>query len=651
MQAPASRRLVIGLAALLVGASGCLHAPMPWSPDGAWLAYPVAARAADGILAPGWLFAPGPALDRPPAAATGYRLWATKASSGASVLLEESAGPITAPGWSPDGRALAFGRVVPEAEGRGRFEVVILEGLTRRRVVSSRPIGVLDAEVSRLPFQALAWSPDGRYLAVPQLEPNGLAIIRADNGRVVNSIPDAFLPSWSPAGGKLAFFLRSGGHALHCIDSALGQPRLLCDVGQAGQAPAWTRDGSAIFTVARRPPATRPEGPGARRSPARPAEPNADQFDLVRVRVDAPELELIYPLKADAAANLDAAVEGTSLTFDRDGENLFSSNAVEGVPNQVTWFHPRDGAVYKKFHPVDYSLPIGSLAVTPDGRTLAARVGGGDRLSPPLLCDLAVGEPRARLIAPDDPARLEWVATLARTAWTVLAKLPAPTLPAAVGPPMRLDRPTILPVVTELIKDPEAHARLRRIGRIGRPLCDRPAGSPEPSAATRQVLAEARLFFDYLKEDYAAALEDLGPLEDAAATPEHRVALLTIRAQTLINLGQVVSARRVIGYLERLDGPPSRRIEWTASGYELTPERRADRGWPRYLVRAASRALDTLEEADRPEPGPDFAPSRGPLFPPAQPQVRPAPPFLPPAGPDRLPPAPPIAPRFRTPRG
>ena len=53
--------------ALAIG--GCLHAPMPWSPDGKWLAYTVEVRPIGQILSPGWLFETSsssrPGRDRP----------------------------------------------------------------------------------------------------------------------------------------------------------------------------------------------------------------------------------------------------------------------------------------------------------------------------------------------------------------------------------------------------------------------------------------------------------------------------------------------------------------------------------------------------------------------------------------------------------
>ena len=137
-----------------IAIGGCLHAPMPWSPDGRWIAYTVEVRPIEKLLTPGWLFESPTSPTRatiPPGRPTGYRLWATRGTTGTSVLLEESSRPMTAPGWSPDGRALAFGRVVAEADGSGRFETVILEGPDRRRVISSRPLAEIGGRGRQAP--------------------------------------------------------------------------------------------------------------------------------------------------------------------------------------------------------------------------------------------------------------------------------------------------------------------------------------------------------------------------------------------------------------------------------------------------------------------------------------------------------------------
>ena len=589
------------LAALALASSiaivGCLHAPMPWSPDGKWIAYVVEVRPIGRVLQPGWIFgsptaaatAPGPRT-RP----TGYRLWATRNDSGASVLLEESDRPITAPGWSPDGRGLAFGRVVAEADGSGRFEVVILEGPSRRRIVSSRPLPEIGAEAARLPGQSIAWSPDGRYLAIPQLNPLGLAIIRADNGRQVNSINDAFLPSWSPDGSRMAFYLRGTGDTLNCVDSPVAQPRLLAEVGQAGQAPAWTRDGLTLMVV-------------ARRSVPRGGEPPGDQAELIRIRVDTGQSETIRALSTDAVLGRDRSVEGVSFAF--DGESLFCSTVVEGTPHQIVWYHPRENEIYKRFSLLDYSAPMGSLSVSPDGRTLAARIGPVDRIGAPALCDLDSPDLKARLIAPDDSSRIEWVSTLVASARSILASLPTASPDPQSPSSSRLDRPSLLPILGEFEANSEVTIRLRRIGKMGRPLCDRPANAPPPEPAVAILLDEARLFFDYLAENYSAALGSLETLEGSVDSPDRRRRLLSVRAQIFIAQGKVDRAERTISFLRGLERKPASRIEWDGVGYTLTgvePSPGQGQGWPDYLAWRASTARAMLHE-DAPEdhPNPD----------------------------------------------
>lgn len=583
-----------------LAAAGCLHAPMPWSPDGQWFAYTVQVRPIDQLPSPGWIYRTG--ADEPAwspefgkGANEAYRIWATRGDTGASVLLEESSQPLSAPGWSPDGRALSFGKVVSEADGPGRFDVVILEGMGRRRVVASRPLPEVRSGLDRLPGQAIAWSPDGRYLAIPQFRPQGVAIIRADNGRQVNAINDAFLPSWSPDGARLAFFIRGTSDSLQCIDSILGQPRLLAEIGQAGQAPAWSRDGSTLLVVARRPV-------------PRAAEPPGEQAELLRVRVDPGQAETLQVLTSEATMGHDRSVEGVSIAFDREGENVFCATVVEGQPNQIAWYRPRDNlnVVFKKFWIVDHSAPMGSLSLAPDGKTLAARSGPVGRLSYPALCDLESEGLKSRLIAPDDGARVEWIVTLVGSARSILADLPAPTFVPSAVPSPRVERPTLLPILGEFEPNSEAISRLRRIGKLGRPLCDRPSGSPAPGPDLALLLDEARLFFDYLGEDYPAALVSLEALEARTESPDRRLRLLSVRAQILLAQGHLDRASRTIAYLRAAERKPGRRLEWTGAGYSSIPEPPADRGWPDYLATRADLIRSMLnDEGPAHHPNPD----------------------------------------------
>jgi Tol biopolymer transport system component len=613
------RRIVWSTLALTssIVVGGCLHAPMPWSPDGKWIAYTVEVRPIERVIRPGWLFEP---ITTPMATQSGssrplaYRIWATRKDSGASVLLEESNLPLTAPGWSPDGRALAFGRLVSQPEGPGRFEVVILEGPTRRRIVVSRPLVEITAEAAKLPGQAIAWSPDGRFLAIPQLNPLGLAIIRADNGRQVNAINDAFLPSWSPDGARLAFYIRGTGDTLNCIDSPLGQPRMLLEVGQGSQAPAWTRDGLTLVVAARK---SIPKG----------ADPPGDQVDLIRLRVDTGQSETIRSLATDAVLGRDRSVEGVSIAF--DGENLFCSTVVEGSPHVITWYQPRENTVFKKFPILDFSAPMGSLSVSPDGSTLAARVGAIDHLNAPALCDLESQDLRSRLIAPDDASRVEWIATLVTAARSILAALPTASADPKSPSSTQLDRPTLLPIFGEFDFNSEPMSRLRRIGRMGRPLCERPASASTPEPAVAAIFDEARLFFDYLSENYSAAMKAVDVLEARLEVPEQRASLLSVRAQIYLAQGQFDRARETISFLRSLGRRPSSRIEWDGAGYTLTavePPRGEGPGWPDYLAWRASKAKDLLRD-DGPEVhfNPDglkanfgldpFGPRLNPVFP------------------------------------
>ena len=207
----------IPLAALALACSmamaGCLHAPMPWSPDGQVAGVYGRGPADRAVLKPGWIFeSPTTALATP-----GPRVGRRRIGSGRPG---RRLGRLGAPGRveaADHGPGLEPRRPGPRLSAGRRALNQTASGGSRLWSSKGRPGGG-SSRAGRFPRSGPR--PNGcparrspgaltaDILAIPQLNPLGMAIVRADNGRQVNAINDAFLPSWSPDGSRLAFYLR-----------------------------------------------------------------------------------------------------------------------------------------------------------------------------------------------------------------------------------------------------------------------------------------------------------------------------------------------------------------------------------------------------------------------------------------------------------
>ena len=236
----------------------------------------------------------------------------------------------------------------------------------------------------------------------------------------------------------------------------------------------------------------------------------------------------------------------------------------KGQPTVISWFRLRTKETYKRFHPIDTAFQVGALAVSPDGKTLAMRVGGPGYLAPPAVCDLATE--RLTPLVPDDSARVEWISTFVTAARDLLETV----LPAATVDGVAVERATLLPIPGEFASAPQVGSRLRRLGRLARPLCDRPADAAPAPPELQALLDEARLFFDYLREDYHAALDSLERLEARTSSPDERLRLLSLRAQIFLGQGATDRAAETIAFLETVPRVSSTRLEITPAGPVLT---------------------------------------------------------------------------------
>jgi hypothetical protein len=575
---------LVGL--VLAVALGCVPAPVVWSSEGRWLAYTMAVRSEDRLLPPGWLYSLNPSFERSqlgwsdstnrPAAMV-YRLWTTRPDTGDSVLLEESRNPLTSPVWRTDGKALAFGRLVSEPDGRHRFEVVVQDSPQSKRIVSKQTQHETGLRPDDVPGLTLAWSSDGRYLAIPLFQQTlGIAIVRADDGRVLKEVPDAFLPAWSPDGTKLAFLRGGDVQSLHYLDTNFGMPRHLADVGQASQPPVWSRDKRSVTVV-------------SRRKGRRPRETEPVVTALVRVPTDGGATE--DPALPSDPRDADQRELGTSFAFDQDEETLLFSIDADGEQSIVSWFLPRTKSVHKKDNPIDFTIRVSSFTVAPGGKTLSFRAGGPGFFPPPGLWDLPSG--RFTPLIPDNSARLEWIGTLVAAARQLLRG----GLPAVASEHGQLiERATSLPIPGEIPENHPTAGRLRRLGIYGKSLCEGLAEGSGVNPALREQVEEARLFFDYLRGDYDAALRSLESAEARSTSPDHRLRLVSLRAQIFVGKGQEERAERTIEFLQSLERQAPQRLEMTPGGPALATEDSPSRGWPDYL---ALRAKDWSKAAGK----------------------------------------------------
>lgn len=582
--------------ALTIGMLGELpnHSAV-WSPDGSWMAYVLATRPTEQALASDWLYQDAAqAPEARAAAGRTYRLWATRIDTHESVLLAESAGPLTAPTWKPDGPAIAYGRVSLRETGAARYEVLVQDTLTEPRVLASWELeGPNDSgRFESLANTGLSWGPDGRYLIVPQLQPVGLVVLRAETGQRVKFLEGGFSPSWSRDGSHLAYYKSDG---LYWIDSAFGEPKVLVKVPNADgmPAPLWSRDGQNVLAVVR----------GSRRGwgfrfGRRGGDP--DQPSLSRIWIDAGRVDGLMPIFGEAFADPDS-LRDLSMAQVNDGSQVLLAVKANGEQSRLLWVFPGDREVNLRElpTPVDESTRIGSVATSPADRLeLAVRVGTADGGTVVGLID-----PNVRQITPlvpDADARLEWVALLVDTARSVLAGLPARRADGATVP-----RATLLPASFELDRDPQAVSRLAHLARLGKSLCEPGPDASSIEAPIQARLDQARLFFAYLSLDhdhpglnYQEAREAVGVVESSATDPDTIERLLVLRAQIAYGLGEGRRAGSILGYLRQIRPERVRVIEQTATGQRLTQTVDPLLAWSDHLEKAPAAPASAAHRTD-----------------------------------------------------
>ena len=238
---------------------------------------------------------------------------------------------------------------------------MIQERLDRKRVVwSSADIELDPPTRSGLTRLCCAWSPDGLYLAIsrPGRQP-AVEVVRADSKKRLHLLDHASSPAWSPDGTKCAFIRPdNGGNSLEYIErhgQTFGDARQVAAAGSIASAPFWSSDSRSILAVVEK---------SAIRS---------NELDIVRFILEPAESMRLMSLVPDPMRRA-AKVRGLVVDFDRDAERCFFAVDVAGRDADIVWSVPRERVTHKRFHPLDISLRIEALAVSPDGLQVAVRL-------------------------------------------------------------------------------------------------------------------------------------------------------------------------------------------------------------------------------------------------------------------------------------
>ena len=255
-----------------------------WSPDGARVAVSrldqIWTMAPDGRNAAPLTGGPAARAERDPAwsrdgrwvafagdAGDGFDLYIVAARGGEARRITDLAGDERWPSWTPDGRLVFSHRA------RDQWDLYVTAPVLPASGSSAPPSAITDTPASdefqgrvspdgvRIVFVSdrdnTSLEPDLWVMRMPAADaPEGPDQRRRDRGpaRVTGERGDEALPSWSPAGDRVAYYaLREGVGAVWVSDASADDddrqrpsaPAVL--VSRHGGAPAWSPDGRSIL--------------------------------------------------------------------------------------------------------------------------------------------------------------------------------------------------------------------------------------------------------------------------------------------------------------------------------------------------------------------------------------------------------------------
>ena len=238
-----------------------------------------------------------------------FDIYVKQIGGGAPLRLTSDPRPDLSPAWSPDGRSIAFIRFSPDNTG----EVLLMPSLGGRE---RRLAQVAAFYAGYRNLRMLAWSTDGKWLAVPDASTgvrSGLSLLSLETGekRRLTDPPttyDDFEPAFSPDGTHLAFVRCASAAAgdVYVLEMShdmrvRGAPMRLTFDHRPNSSPVWTHDGRSLLF-------TRYDLPG--------------RHSLWKITLSSPPRLAPVPISADNASALAISPRGDRLVYGRQTNNV-----------------------------------------------------------------------------------------------------------------------------------------------------------------------------------------------------------------------------------------------------------------------------------------------------------------------------------------
>jgi len=188
-----------------------------------------------------------------------FDIYIKQIGGGPPLRLTSDPAPDISPAWSPDGRTIAFLRVI----GDGKARVLLISAVAPGPARQLATVTVLPESYFHLRF--ISWSPDGKWLALSDGPSSSgvmslflLSIETGEKRRLTfPSVDyDDLNPAFSPDKSHLAF-VRYSSWGTNASDLYLlelssdlkpkGQPQRLTALNRQAASPIWTSDGRAIL--------------------------------------------------------------------------------------------------------------------------------------------------------------------------------------------------------------------------------------------------------------------------------------------------------------------------------------------------------------------------------------------------------------------